>query len=79
MLESVSLSRDKSDSLVWIFNPNKRFSVNSFCLHVEKLCSSPDHRFMDVAVTWKGLVPPRAEFTVWFVHIQRLNTRKRLY
>ena len=78
LLESVSLSQDKQESVIWTYNPNKKFAVKSFSLQVQKSLTNDDQTSLGAALAWKGVAPPHAKLTAWFLFHQRLNTKDRL-
>ena len=79
MLETNFLAQDKQDSLIWTYSPNKRIAVKSFSLWLQKSFADVDQINLGATLAWKGLAPPHADLTAWFVFHQRLNTKDGLY
>ena len=75
LLDSANLTHDKQDSLSWIYDPTRGFSIKSFSLQVQKPLSNSYRNILNAAAVWKGMAPPRAELIAWSVHLQSLNTR----
>ncbi|KAK7268945.1 hypothetical protein RIF29_21656 [Crotalaria pallida] len=73
-LKQVSLDTGGDDKPCWSFDRTGTFTVKSFQV------ASVGNGFISNTVrnVWRGLAPPRAELLVWFVLLNRLNTRSRL-
>ena len=78
VLVNISLVQGKDDSFAWKHDVWNDFSIKSFSLQVQNAIFRRDHLSRNIVRLWRGLAPLRVEILVWFVHLQRLNTRHRL-
>ena len=47
-------------------------------IKVQKSLTNDDQTSLGTTLAWKGVVPPHAKLTAWFLFHQRLNTKDRL-
>ena len=66
------------DEILWRFDASGSFSVKSFSLQVFRSAAPLLPIFDHAKVVWRGLAPPRVELLVWFILLERLNTKDRL-
>ena len=78
VLVNISLVQGKDDSFAWKHDVCNGFFVKSFSLQVQNVIFGTDQTNSNIVKVWKDIAPPRVEILVWFVHLQRLNTRDRL-
>ena len=66
------------DEILWRFDAFGNFSVKSFSLYVFRSAAPLLPIFDHAKVVWKGLAPLRVELFVWFIILERLNTKDHL-
>ncbi|MED6151613.1 hypothetical protein PIB30_084117, partial [Stylosanthes scabra] len=68
------------DMLVWSQAKDENYSVKSFLqVHYKNKEHVEDANMYNFMGTlWKSLVPPLVELLMWFVILEKLNTRQKL-
>ncbi|QHN83409.1 uncharacterized protein LOC107621492 isoform X1 [Arachis ipaensis] len=79
-LTKVGIRQSEVDKLIWKHDKEGNFSVKSFLnvLYKNKNLGQEPNMFNFYNNLWRSLVPPRVEIFVWFVILERVNTKDKL-
>ncbi|KAL4286877.1 hypothetical protein AHAS_Ahas19G0130100 [Arachis hypogaea] len=80
ILSKIGIRQEKVDTLKWKHDKQGNFSVKSFLdvVYKNKEIGVEPNMYNFTKQLWKSIVPPRVELLMWFVILERLNTRDRL-
>lgn len=76
LLQTIKISKEGEDVLIWSHDKSGIFSVKSFYSKLFQSSGLIVERV--VPMLWKGLVPFRIEVFFWLALLERINTKKKL-
>ena len=77
-LTNIILLKGLDGIILWRYDVSGEYTIKSFSLQIFRSIVSSLSIYSQAKIAWKGVAPPRVKILVWFILLERLNTKDRL-